>query len=262
MLPVLTLLILTMGGFDRGNWWGQSWGETTPSLTPYSDFDVEGTLEFTKRAGKPWLNAPRQYLRVTAYTDDPRSWTELRYRSVMRLTRWYLSRCQIEISIPPLRKLPVGTLTKDGLVRWRVSLPLTQSQDPGETLLLFTRKVEYIWSDKKGKRKYSLLGLSHHIWLQDRAGKWYRRAGAWVRPSPVFTTMVHELGHRLGLPHIEDIYSLMLTGSGVRSSPRLLWTSLLGYFDPARFRFSAAECQKMHDTLRLERKKNHRQAKP
>lgn len=243
-------------GLDyEANWWGNTWGKTTPSLSPYSDLDLPETLDFTNAPGIPWSNTTPQSLTVTVYTDQPRLWKEIRYQSVMRLARWYLARCQIQMNIPKIRRLPPGILTsQDGLVQWQIPLDLTVTREHRETLIFLTRHVDYIWGAGTSRQRYRLLGVSSTVRLQNRPGRWIQRPAVWVRASPVFTTLVHELGHRLGLPHIVSPYRLMLTGSGVRSSLPMLWTSLLGYMDPQRFVFSSQECQTMHKTLRRERK--------
>lgn len=253
---------LAWSGLDQeANWWGESWGPTTPSLSPYSDLDLPETLAFTRTPGTPWIDVPVRPLTVTVYTDRPALWTPLRYKSVMRLARWYLARCRIRLRVPRLRTLPRGTLTRNHRVRWKIPRKLTVTRAPDETLIFLTRSVAYDWGRGAKRRRVRLLGVSASVVLRRSRGQWLRRKAVWVRASPVFTTLVHELGHRLGLKHVAAPYRLMVTGSGVRSSLRMLWTSMLGYFAPVRFGFAPAECHTMHRTLRQERQRKRVQKK-
>ncbi len=247
---------LAWSGLDvEANWWGESWGETTPSLSPYSDWDLRSTLRFTRKPGKPWVNLPEQTLVVTAYTDRPLLWKPVRYWAAMKLAQWYLARCRIRMEIAPLRRLKPGLLTKKALVQWVLPRNLSQTKKRSETFLFFTRHVQYYWGLRLQRQLYRLLGVSSKVRMVLGSRKWITRNAVWVRLSPVYTTLVHELGHRLGLPHVVGAYRLMVTGSGVRSSATMLWTSLLGYLDPVRFRFTPQECHVMHQTLNNERKK-------
>ena len=247
----LSLAGVGWSGLDvEAEWFGGSWGARTPSLSPYSDWDLKKTIQFTKKPGIPWIQKPLKILKVTAYTDRPRMWTQLRYRSAMKLAKWYLARCRIFMKIPKLRILPPETLTHKRLVRWKIHKALTVSNDPGETMLFFTQDVQYYWGRGKKRRKYRLLGVSASVWLERKKNRWIKRHAVWTRLSPVYTTLVHELGHRLGLPHVAKPYRLMVTGSGVRSSPKMLWTSFLGYMAPKRFRFTPKECSTMHRKLK------------
>ncbi len=258
----LSLSGVGWSGLDiEADWFGGSWGPTTPSLSPYSDWDIKETLHFTKKPGTPWIQKPVKRVLVTAYTDRPTIWTTLRYRSVMRLAQWYLARCRIRIDIPKLRVLPHKTLTHKRLVRWKVPRPLIVSKDPAETLLLFTHDVQYYWGRGSQRRRYRLLGVSSTVWVEVKRNHWLKRHAVWTRLSPVYTTLAHELGHRLGLPHVSEPYRLMVTGSGVRGSLTMLWTSFLGYMAPQRFRFTPQECLTMHKTLHKQRKRRHKKGK-
>lgn len=226
--------------------------ERIPSLTPYSDVDLPGTLAFTREAGRPWVSLPKKRLIVTAYTDRTDLWTKLRYQAAMKMARWYLGRCQIDLPLTPLRVLPRGTFTKKGLVQWRVFRRIRRTDDDFETMLLFTDSVTYFWG--KPPQKVKLLGLSAKIWSREGTNKWRQHFAVWTRLSPVYTTLVHEIGHRLGLVHTKRPYRLMLNGAGVRSSFETLMTSLVGFFSPKLFLFTKKECQVMHRTLAREAK--------
>ena len=246
---------LSWSGLDaNANWWGEDWGSKTPSLSPYSDWDLRETLRFTRKPGKPWVDLPPKTLIVTAYTDRPLMWKPVRYWAAMKLAQWYLARCRIHMEIPALRRLKPGLLTRKQVVQWVLRRNLAQTKDRNETFLFFTRYVQYYWGKGQQRRLYRLLGVSHQVHLIAGRRKMTRKA-VWVRLSPVYTTLVHELGHRLGLPHVVGTYRLMVTGSGVRSSAKMLFTSLLGYLDPERFRFTPAECRTMHKTLEAGRKR-------
>ena len=229
-------------------------GDEIPSLSPVSDLDLEESIRFTRRPGRPWIKAPWKRLVVTAYTDAPDVWTRQRFRLTMRLTRWYLARCRIQLPHIRLRKLPAGTfLKKGGVVKHRVPKKLLLTQRKDETLLLFTRHVFFRFRGTKKPTK--LLGLSSRVRSQDQAGRWRWRQAVWVRNSPIYTTLVHELGHRMGLPHSGALFDLMLTGSIVRSSLPILWTSMIGFFDMKQFRFSTRQCRRMHAILARDQQK-------
>ena len=89
----LSLAGVGWSGLDvEAEWFGDSWGARTPSLSPYSDWDLKKTIQFTKKPGTLWIQKPAKTLKVTAYTDRPKMWTSLRYRSAMKLAQWYLAR--------------------------------------------------------------------------------------------------------------------------------------------------------------------------
>lgn len=239
-----SLLTMTapLAHFDEG------FPANTPSLSPYTRWDLAHTFAFADKPGRPWVQLPWRSLRLSPYTDAPKLWTPLHIKQTVRLTRWYLARCRIRLVLAPLRSLPAGSLKRpDGQVRLRLARPLLRSRDPYETLIFFTRQVHYAFDPRRPP--YRLLGLSALIQTRDRRGAWHKRRAVWTRLSPVYTTLVHEIGHRLGLRHKVRPYDLMLTGYGVRSSFWHLWTSALGFFDPQRFRFFPSQCRTMHRFL-------------
>jgi len=226
--------------------------ERVPSITLYSQADLPKTMAFTDRPGVPWVRYPMRTLYVTAYTDAPKLWTKVRYESAMKLARWYLMRCRIHMKIPKLRVLKRGTLLKKRHLRFRIPQRLIRTKRPDETFLFFT-KYAYVTFPKR-KRPTSLLGLSHYALVYDQNDRWRKRRAVWVRYSLIYTTTAHEIGHRLGLKHVRWPYNIMLTGSGVRSSARILSSSISGFFDVKRFQFTPGQCTKMHRVLIKEQK--------
>ena len=230
-----------------------------PSLTPASDWDLKESLAFTRQAGEAFVDFPWRTLNITSYTDSKKDWTALRYKYALRLARWNFARCHIRLSATKLHILSSYTLSqKNGLVISKIPLKLSRTTDRYETFLLLTKQVRYHFGVGRGsskKRKATkLLGLSSLVYSKNSGGKWQSHYAVWVRWSPILTTLTHELGYRLGLRHTKRAYDLMLTGSIVRSSGALLWTSMKGFFDTKLFHFDARQCAIMHRVLRKEQR--------
>jgi hypothetical protein len=198
-----------------------------PSLTPWTDADLAGTVAFTRRpppdrADGPWLTLP-----LTPWTDAPDAWDAVRFGAVLRLTRWYLGACRIRVEAAPLRVLPRGLPKRhDGLFR---------TDADAETLVILTTRLDR-----------TLLGYATRAKERRRP----RRGLVFARRSVVLTVLPHELGHRLGLPHVTRPYALMIGGpKDVFASTHMAITSGLGFFDPRRFGFTADECATMRRRL-------------
>jgi hypothetical protein len=143
-------------------------------------------------------------------------------------------------------------ITQKGRLHFVVEGLALPPPEAAQTLVLLTRELSMLWGNPP--RPYTLLGYSSTVRIVEKSAdgkvKSVERSAVWVRYSSlIWTTFAHELGHRLGLPHIRKPYNLMLTGEGVRSSPELLHTSLRGYYKPQRFRFTVAQCKTMRAKL-------------
>ncbi len=258
-----------------------------PSLTPYSPIDREESISFIyKLDQRPFQRVPKLRARLLLVTDYPEGWPVGLIRDIVSLSNWYFSRCRIEISVENRDYRPIlfskgffldsGPLIKRKFrdKKFEELLRPYLENRAGFTLVILTKSV--IVPAGKGKT-VSLLGLSHFVWVFSsgrlkKTPKVSTRPGyiklqaigkklsspsfvipaVWVRPSPIITTFVHELGHRFGLPHRSMAYNLMLTGYLIRRSLSLLWTSLLGYFEPFRFSFSPRDCSEMYRKLKAE----------
>ncbi len=225
------------------------------TLTPYSDGEYRKTLAFTETPARSVVEGGWLEARVWAYTDDSGLWTKARYQSIFRLSRWYFERCKIRLVDGEFSVVQGERLTEKG--RLLFALPRFRAPKMGasDTLIFLTRQLSIPWG--MPARSYPLLGYSSQV-LSDGAQGRKLRAAVWVRSSMIWTTMAHELGHRWGLLHIVRPYNLMLTGDGVRRSAQMLGTSLRGYFEPSRFRFTRAQCATMRGRLKAEQKIQHR----
>ncbi len=236
-------------------------GVQVPSLTPFSDWDLEYSFTFTEHLQKPIIRGKWRTLQITAYTDAPQIWTPLRFKYALRLARWNLSQCKIRLSPTKLYQLPPRSLSDErGIVREKIKRVLIRGKGRHETLLFLTKAVNYRFR-KNGGGRYPLsrlLGLSSMVRSKNLQGKWQWNYAVWVRWSPILTTLVHELGHRLGLPHTRRPYDLMLTGYYVRSSPQLLLSSIKGFFDARLFHFDKKQCLKMSRLLKEEEEREAR----
>lgn len=233
-------------------WTGRETSEGMASISPYSPWDRAATLAFTRgrppsalEEPEPWLSFP-----LWIYTDAPDLWTPSEINLVLAMTRWYFGACKIGLDLQGIAILPLDRLIqREPLV---FSLPLRLSRMPrkDETLAFLTRRVHYRW----GKQVFRLLGLSVTMRLLDRKGQAVDRPVVWTRASPIYTTLAHEIGHRLGLPHTTLPRNLMLNGPGVVASARNLWTSIGGFFSPRDFGFTATQCLTMRQTLQNEQR--------
>lgn len=256
---LLSLQLIGLGWFPASGFSAGLLGlhpeQHIPSWTPFSSVDIEHTLSFTRFAGRPWIHRPMQRFQVVVYTDRPHIWTQKKYKGVMRLSRWYFRRCRMDFSIPKLHVVPPNTLTRKGFVQWKIPRHVKPIQNT--TFLFLTDRVDYMWGRPKSKRrkKIKLLGVSARVWLRRKSSHWKAYPAVWMRMSPVFSTLAHEIGHRWGLKHSKRPYRLMLNGAGVRSSLHTLGTSLLGFLAPQRLRFSVKECKTMYAMLHREKKR-------
>ncbi|MCB9640676.1 MAG: hypothetical protein H6727_17405 [Myxococcales bacterium] len=219
------------------------------TLTPYSPWQYRKTLSFLENppravAKGEWLEA-----RLWAYTDEPKLWTSERYQPLFEMARWYFSRCKIRLVDEGFRVHAGEALTAKG--RLRFSMPRFRAPRVGalDTMIFLTRDLFIRWGSPT--RNYRLLGYSGKVFSDGEDGLRKQRAAVWVRHSMIWTTLAHELGHRWGLQHIRLPFNLMLTGDGVRSSPKLLGTSIRGYLEPSRFRFTKKQCERMRSTWRM-----------
>ena len=216
-----------------------------PSLTLYSRWDQAKTLSYMARhPRRPWKSSWRwKTLKLRLYTSSPRDWKQAHVHLVQRLSDWYFAPCRIRFRWTDPKPVSKRLLHRDGKLRYHMARKHLPDWKPGETLLFLTRRLRTPMRDLKGT--VSLLGLNFRVLLKKKGRVRFRVPTVWVRSSLMFTTMPHELGHRLGLKHIRKKHNLMLTGSGVRSSFGVLWSSVTGYFDPVQFHFSRRQCRKM-----------------
>lgn len=223
------------------------------TLTPYSDGEYRKTLVFTETPARSVVEGRWLEARVWAFTDAPRLWTKVGYGPIFRLSRWYFERCKIRLVDGGFSVVRGERLTEKG--RLLFALPRFRAPKMGvsDTLIFLTGDLSIAWG--MPVRNYRLLGYSSRV-LSDGAQGRRLRAAVWVRSSMIWTTMAHELGHRWGLLHIVRPYNLMLTGDGVRRSAQMLGTSLRGYFEPSRFRFTRAQCATMRSRLEAEQKRH------
>ncbi len=230
-----------------------------PSLTPYSALDIDETLGLPERL--PLLKRKFLTLKIISVSDYPEYWRGRSYRDIIKLASYYLRDCRIKLKATPLYYFARGGFhRKGGLIKRRFSwlffrrLGKKREQLLDSTLVFFTDKVAYRYRVKGKFEVRRFLGLSSQIWII-RGEERFLRPAIWLRPSLVYTVLVHELGHRLGLPHIPRPYSLMLTGPLIRRSFPLALSALWGFFDPELLYFSENECKIMYKKLFFEIKK-------